>query len=234
VTIAENSRDIAQSLAATAIDLATTSSDDALIAITRCAAESLPGVDFAAVAYLEGGRKVAVRAQSDPIMTEIDDLQTELQQGPCLHTLQEGGNIIRVDDFTTDTRWPDFSAHATGLGVRSCRSFRLFVGDRSLGTLSVFAREPNAFTADTEVFGELFATHASIALAGTRRETEFTEAVRHRDVIGQAKGVLMARHGLDEEAAFATLVKFSQSQNIKLYDVALRLMDSVRQENAAK
>jgi GAF domain-containing protein len=234
VTTAEDSIEIAQSLAATAVQLAATKPDDALAAITRCAAESLPGVSFAAVAYLEGGQKVAVRAQTDPIMTTIDDLQTELQQGPCLHTLQDGANIVRVDDFICETRWPEFSARAVELGVRSCRSFRLFVGDRSLGTLSVFSREPNAFTPDTEVFGELFATHASVALAGTRRELEFTEAVRHRDVIGQAKGVLMVRHGLDEEAAFATLVKFSQSQNIKLYDVAVRLMESVRQENSSE
>lgn len=234
MAITEDTRDFAQALAATAMQLATTSPDDTLGAITRCAAESLPGVDFAAVAYLEGGRKIAVRAQTDSIMTMIDDLQTELQQGPCLHTMQDGRHVVRVDDFTLETRWPAFSARAADLGVRSCCSFPLFVGDRRLGALSLFARQPNAFTPDTEVLGELFSTHASVALAGTRRESEFSEAIRHRDVIGQAKGVLMARYGLDEQAAFATLVRFSQTQNIKLYDVAVRLMEGVGQDSVAQ
>jgi GAF domain-containing protein len=225
---------IAQLLANTAMELATTDGDEALAAITRSALESLPGADYAAVAYLEDRKKVAVRTQTDPIMTRIDDLQTELQEGPCLSTMQEGAAVTRVDDFAGESRWPDFSAQAVDLGVRSCRSFRLSVGEQTLGTLSVFARAPHAFSADTEVLGELFATHASVALAGTRRERQFIEAVRNRDVIGQAKGVLMARHQIDEEAAFATLVRFSQSENMKLYDVATRLMESVQEESRSK
>jgi AmiR/NasT family two-component response regulator len=69
-----------------------------------------------------------------------------------------------------------------------------------------------------------------MALGGIRREQQFNLAVRHRDVIGQAKGVLMAQHGLDEETAFATLVQYSQKTHMKLYDVAVKLLDSVTKE----
>jgi len=118
--------------------------------------------------------------------------------------------------------------------VHSGRSFRLFVGPRTLGILSLFSREAYAFSSETEIYGGLFATHASVALAGTRREREFTKAVRNRDVIGQAKGVLMARHRLNEDEAFATLVKFSQTQGLKLFDIAAQLMNAVTREAVSR
>jgi AmiR/NasT family two-component response regulator len=50
---------------------------------------------------------------------------------------------------------------------------------------------------------------------------------RRRDVIGQAKGVLMAQHRLDEETAFATLVQYSQKTRVKLYDVSVKLLETL-------
>jgi broad specificity phosphatase PhoE len=90
-------------------------------------------------------------------------------------------------------------------------SLRLSVEVRTVGVLSLFSDKPTAFDASSEVAGELFATHASMALGGVRREQQFNLVVRPRDVIGQAKGVLMAQHGLDEQIAFATLVQYSQN-----------------------
>jgi GAF domain-containing protein len=221
--------DMAVTLAAIARRLAESTPDDALLEITNTAVDSMSGVDYAAIGYLDGA-KVAIRVQSDPIMTIVDDLQTELQQGPCLHALTAEVPVVRVDDLATDDRWPEFGREAVRMGIRSGRSFRLSVSGRTFGVLSLFSRDASAFSSDTEVLGELFATHASVALAGRRRVEEFAEAVRHRDVIGQAKGVLMARHGLDEEEAFATLVRFSQNEHLKLYEVARRLMATVVSE----
>jgi AmiR/NasT family two-component response regulator len=45
-------------------------------------------------------------------------------------------------------------------------------------------------------------------------------AVEHRDVIGQAKGILMERHGIGAEDAFQRLVKISQDTNTKLHEIA--------------
>jgi ANTAR domain len=52
-------------------------------------------------------------------------------------------------------------------------------------------------------------------------------AVENRDLIGQAKGILMQREGCSPEAAFRMLVTASQSTNTKVVDVAAELARSV-------
>jgi len=198
-----------------------------LQAIVESAAQSVPGADSAGVSYLAHSKALAVRVQSDNTITEIDDLQTQLQSGPCMQVMTAGDNIVRVDDFGHDDRWPELAARAAERGVLSSRSMRLFIGDDTLGVLSFFAHRPNVFTEDSELLAELYATHAAVALAGVRRSHDFESALRHRDVIGQAKGYLMAVHQLDEHEAFATLVRYSQTSHTKLHQVAQELMRTV-------
>jgi GAF domain-containing protein len=205
--------------------------DATLDAIVGSAARTLSGVAAVGISYLDDGNVVA-RAQSSALVTEVDDLQNRIQQGPCRQVLTTGADVVRADDLRTDGRWPEFSEAAVEHGVLSALSFRLFVDDATLGNLSFFAAAPNAFDSSSELIGELYAAHAAVALSGVRMERQFTQAVRHRDVIGQAKGVLMAQHGLDEETAFATLVRFSQTEHVKLYDVARRLLDAMAADRA--
>lgn len=222
------SQPIVQALSGLARTLASDRSVDATLdAIVASAAQTVPGANTAGISYLEGHRKVTARAQSDPLITEVDDLQTVVQQGPCIEVLSVGCEQVRVDDLSSDTRWPAFCPAAVERGVRSVLSLRLSVEDVTVGVLSLFSDEPAAFDESSEIAGELFATHASMALGGIRREQQLNLAVR-RDVIGQAKGVLMAQHGLDEQTAFATLVQYSQQTHVKLYDVALKLLDSLK------
>jgi AmiR/NasT family two-component response regulator len=110
----------------------------------------------------------------------------------------------------------------------------LFVDSATLGNLSLFANEVDAFDESSVTVGGLYAAHAAVALSGIRREHQFDEAVRSRDIIGQAKGVLMAQHNLDEDTAFATLVRFSQQHHVKLYDVACQLLDSLHSGSTDK
>jgi AmiR/NasT family two-component response regulator len=58
-----------------------------------------------------------------------------------------------------------------------------------------------------------------------RRIANLQIAVVHRDVIGPAKGILMAVRGVRCEAAFAMLVRESQTSKLKLYEVARQLVD---------
>ena len=50
------------------------------------------------------------------------------------------------------------------------------------------------------------------------------EALENRDVIGQAKGILMERHGISADEAFGRLVRISQDTNVKLHTVAEQLV----------
>jgi len=99
-------------------------------------------------------------------------------------------------------------------------SFRLFVIAESFGALNLYGAAPGAFTDDSITTGEILAQHAAVALAGTTAEQHFAAALASRDVIGQAKGILMHRDNLTGLQAFAALARASQETNVKLVDVA--------------
>jgi AmiR/NasT family two-component response regulator len=51
-------------------------------------------------------------------------------------------------------------------------------------------------------------------------------ALGNRDVIGQAKGILMERHGVTADAAFSVLSRVSQAENLKLAEIARRFVET--------
>jgi hypothetical protein len=113
-----------------------------------------------------------------------------------------------------------FAPRATGLGVLSMMCFQLFVHQEDLGALNLYSRRAGAFDAESENDGLLFASHAAIAMVGAQREDSLAKALANRDIIGQAKGILMERHKVSAEVAFALLARASQHTNRKLLDVA--------------
>jgi hypothetical protein len=142
--------------------------DATLDAIVASAAQTVPGANTAGISYLEGHRKVTTRTQSDPLITDVDGLQTDVQEGPCIEVLTVGCEQVRADDLRSDTRWPKFCAGGVEHGVLS---MRLSVEDVTVGVLSLFSDQPAAFDESSEIAGELFATHASMALGGIRRNS---------------------------------------------------------------
>jgi AmiR/NasT family two-component response regulator len=105
-------------------------------------------------------------------------------------------------------------------------SFRLFVTDNDLGALNLYSSQPHAFDEDAEHVGLLFATHAAVALAAALQQEHLTQAIHGRDLIGQAKGILMERHKLTADQAFTVLVRTSQRSNTKLRDLAEHLANT--------
>jgi GAF domain-containing protein len=137
-------------------------------------------------------REVETPAATDPLVNDVDQAQYETGQGPCLDAIHEQ-RIVRAPVLATDRRWPRFAERATAIGVRSMLSFRLYVLDGNLGALNLYALTPNAFDDESEHVGALFAAHAAIAMASAQREQNLVQAVSVRDLIGQAKGILMER-----------------------------------------
>lgn len=103
-------------------------------------------------------------------------------------------------------------------------SLQLFVEGDNLGALNLYARSVGAFTDESEKVGLLFAAHAAIAYAGVRKEAQLAAALASRDVIGQAKGILMERYKITGERAFLVLAHASQHANRKLADIADELV----------
>jgi ANTAR domain len=90
---------------------------------------------------------------------------------------------------------------------RSLLSFQLFVRRENLGALNLFADESAAFNEESLLIGGTLARHASIAMIGAAAQTQFDAALASRDIVGQAKGLLMHRENLTGIQAFALLLK---------------------------
>jgi hypothetical protein len=102
-------------------------------------------------------------------------------------------------------------------------SLRLWVRGDDLGALNLYGRRPYAFDEESEQVGLLFVSHAAVAMAGAQKHDEMVAGLATRDLIGQAKGILMERYRIDAVRAFALLVRASQHSNRKLRDVATEL-----------
>lgn len=117
-------------------------------------------------------------------------------------------------------RWPEFAARAHALGARSMLAIQLYVTDEDLGALNLHSTRLDAFTDESEQVGLLFAAHAAVAMIGAQQQEQLQTAISSRDLIGQAKGILMERYKIGAQEAFQLLVLASQTTNIKLLDVA--------------
>ncbi|SFL62776.1 GAF domain-containing protein [Geodermatophilus ruber] len=188
--------------------------------IVSSVAGTIPGAEHATISLVHGRRRVVSAAATGELARRFDDLQESTQQGPCLDAMYQQVTV-RVDDLAADPRWPELARRATAeLGVASMLCFQLFVRDQDLGGLNLLAHRPGAFTDESERIGLLFASHAAVAVADAQDLNHMTTALRSRDVIGQAKGILMERYKITAEVAFALLAKTSQDTNRKLHDVA--------------
>ncbi|MGY1666006.1 ANTAR domain-containing protein [Geodermatophilus sp. SYSU D00696] len=184
---------------------------------------TIPGADEASISLVQSRRRVVSAAVTGELARRLDDLQQETHQGPCLDAMYEQ-RTVRVDDLATDPRWPELTRRAVAqLGVRSMLCFQLFVHENDLGALNLLARRPAAFTDESERIGLLFAAHAAIAVADAQDLDHIATALGSRDLIGQAKGILMERYKITAEVAFALLAKTSQDTNQKLHVVAEEL-----------
>lgn len=111
-------------------------------------------------------------------------------------------------------------------GYAACCACRSRSTSSALGTLSLYSEYVSAFTGYEERVTALFATLAAIALAEAQRTDQLHTALGNRDIIGQAKGILMERHRVTADAAFASLSRASQNVNMKLTSVARHLVET--------
>lgn len=149
----------------------------------------------------------------------LDELQQRTERGPCVEASREQ-HVVDLADTRTDARWPEFTEMAVELGVLSMLCVPLWVDERKLGSLSLYSSEPHAFDQTAARLANLYATHAALALADAQRVDQLHRVVTNRDLIGQAKGILMATQRITADDAFALLTNASQRLNRKLVDIA--------------
>ena len=205
--------------------------DRALGVLSALAQETVPGATGAGVSMLDGQRRKSSGSTDDRVR-QADDLQYELDEGPCL-AAAAGRRLVRIDDLGADPRWPLWASAAAELGLKAAMSAPLVAGDVSMGAIKVYADEPGSFDNRSEQLLTLFAAQAAMLVAHiesaerTRRLSDgLRQAIHGRDVISMAKGVLMGRHAVDEDTAFGMLLARCQQDGAPLADAARGIVDS--------
>jgi GAF domain-containing protein len=195
-----------------------------LEAIATTAVTMVGPARYAALTVLSRGELVP-RASTGEVPLVLDRLQQKLADGPCIQAAKHQA-VFRIDDTGEDDRWPEFCAEAARLEVRSMLCVPLWIDERGLGALSLYADQPAAFSELHDRVTVLLATFAALALAEAQRAEQMHDALGNRDVIGQAKGILMERHGVTADAAFGVLSRVSQAENMNLAEIARRFVET--------
>ncbi|MDQ3570352.1 MAG: GAF and ANTAR domain-containing protein [Actinomycetota bacterium] len=195
--------------------------------VTHLSVSLVPACDSCSVSVLtrEPKEKVRTRVSSDPVAERVDEHQYGGGEGPCLEAISTG-RVVSSGLMTEETRWSGFPAAATSEGVVSSFSLPLRVEDRTIGALNLYSLSTMFDDEDQELSGA-FAIQATVAVANAEAYHQAQELGRHleealksRDVIGQAKGIIMERERTTADAAFDVLRSVSQARNMKLREVA--------------
>ena len=181
------------------------------------------GCSYAGVIFVHRHTRVETFAATHPLVAELDKLQFEVGQGPDLEIIEDHRGVL-VHDTTTDDRWPAWARTVAAAGVRSMLGTRLHTSEATIGSLNLYDVDAGRFTHEDRAVAEIFARHAAVAMASSREEANLWRAIDARQTIGQAQGILMERFGVDAEQAFAVLRRYSQDRNVKLNEVAEKLI----------
>jgi GAF domain-containing protein len=214
--------ELAEALTAAAQRLHETSTPDTTLdTAVRLAVDLVPGADHAGVSVIERDDRRSTLAWTDDVVRAAEEGDGPGDgHRPYWHRLWTAP-VAEVEDSENG----EGDEVLSGLGLRSVLSLRLRADRRRLTVLTAYARKPRAFDETALRVGRLFTAHVGIALDSATVREQLTEAMRTRDLIGQATGILMERLDIDAAGAFDSLVRASQRENIKLRDLARRIVD---------
>jgi GAF domain-containing protein len=207
---------------------------DTLQRVADIAVEAVPAAAMAGITMLDGDERATTAVFTDAGAPEIDQAQYDSGRGPCLDAWRHR-TVVRLDDVDDERAapYPEFADACREHGIFSTLSLPLVNGDRGMGALNLYAPDRRSFTADDEAVGGDLATAASVVVANSVAywgaydlSQQMTEAMQSRAVIEQAKGMLMAQSPmLQAEDAFDLLRRASQRENVKLREIAQRIVE---------
>ena len=192
--------------------------------IVSAAVDTVPGVDAGGISLTEHG-EITSRSPTDDDVRKLDEIQAELHEGPCISAAvepPEDGVVLARDlsEQPDSDRWPRFAPRAVEHGFRSMLSTELSVDGGIRAALNLYSRTPGTFDESARTLAGLFGVQSAMLLYGVDQRAHLSQALDTRDVIGQAKGILMERFDVDDDQAFQMLVRSSQDTNMKLTAVA--------------
>jgi transcriptional regulator with GAF, ATPase, and Fis domain len=220
---------LTEDLAAAARELSAEDVEHTLEKSVALSVDLIPGCDAAGVSLVRRGQSIITPASTDPKVQRGDELQYELQEGPCMDAVWQHDIVISAD-LAEDERWGRWAPRVVQeIGARSMMCIQLFTDAKTLGAMNMYSWRPNAFDlhADRDE-GLALGAHVAVALAAAQRVEGLNTALVSRTVIGQAEGILMERFNIDADRAFRVLKRVSSQSNTKLQRVAAELVETRR------
>ncbi|MGI8869616.1 MAG: GAF and ANTAR domain-containing protein [Mycobacteriales bacterium] len=215
--------------------LSTESIEDFLAELVTTAAATVDDNLSAAITTRRDRRPITVAA-SDAFANDLDEVQYANGFGPCLRAMDTGTRVEITNLADELEQWGVYGSHALAHGLAACISTPMVCGGRVWGALNLYSPLPELFTADDRVRADTIATQAATAYAIADRIAQQNEragnlnaALSSRAVIDQAIGIIMGAQHCGADAAFTVLRSASQHRNLKLRDIAARIVaDTVR------
>jgi GAF domain-containing protein len=206
----------------------------ALEQVVDAAMAVLPGADFVSITLRSPDGSFHTPVLTHEVAGDLDLAQYRTGEGPCVDcALPTGPALAYSADLAADMKWPQWGPIAVRAGVGSILATTLLPSarpPRCTGALNVYSGQPHGLDKTDHTAALLLATHASLALAHSQavelaelQAEQMRIALDSRDVIGQAKGILMDRRGITADEAFEMLRRMSQDLNVKLAELAVTL-----------
>lgn len=199
---------------------------DGMDQILTAAITTVPGAVVGGISVTDRGVVASPAVTGDDVRL-LNELQTRLREGPCFTAVDDPpeDGVVVAQDLARDPRWPRFAPRAVAHGYRALLSTELSLrGTRRVG-MTLYADRPEVFDDTARTLAGLSAVQAALVVGGADRAAHLQHAVESRDLIGQAKGILMERFAITADRAFDMLVRASQDTNLKLVDVARLLTE---------
>jgi GAF domain-containing protein len=204
---------------------------DFLHGLTMTVAD-LTGAAAAGILLTDLRGELNLLAASNDRARELEYLQLESAEGPCLESFRTGTQVIEDNLSVGTERWPFFAPRAVDAGFLSVHTFPLRLRDKVIGALDVFgvARGPLLDGGTTAV--QTLADVATIAIIQERalvRADLLTEqlqlALNSRIAIEQAKGAVARTFGITVDQAFEVLRSHARRDRIRLTDLAVAVLN---------
>ncbi|MDP3894211.1 GAF and ANTAR domain-containing protein [Nocardioides sp.] len=191
--------------------------------------EIVPAADACGITLRRRRGRLETVASSDKLADRCDELQYELDEGPCMAAAVEQDAYL-VRDTARDPRWPRWGPQVAELGARSVISVQLASTtldsrQEPLGAINLYSSRIGAFSVEDFDHALIFATHAASALVSARLVSGLEGAMTSRHLIGVAQGILMQRYSMTMDQAFEALQRYSSNANIKVRDLARLVVD---------
>jgi GAF domain-containing protein len=187
-------------------------------------------VDGAGLMLADADQHLRSVAASDDRFAHLEELQVRHQEGPCIEafTVKE---LVSAEDLEADQRWPSFSGAAVARNIRAVLASPLPYNQDAVGVVAVLSEQRRPWSAEGELALLAFTDLAALLLASMMQGEQQSEmalqlqgALNSRQVIEQAKGVLMGQQGISARAAYEQLRSRARAERRKLTAVCAEVV----------